>query len=159
MDPSHSSFIACPATHTSCSAATRCAQAFFELFNRKPQSLSGVFLIAIALLKRFKQHDSLDLGEHYHEMFAIAHAGSQIDLGWNAVLRQIQVMADDHIALGEHHRTLNLVFQLAYVARPIIAFKHLDRLFRDFGWRRAWLETIFIEEVLDQDSNIAAALA
>src|ERR1043166_3801659 len=65
----------------------------------------------------------------------------------------------DDLPFTDEHGTLNGIFQLAHIARPVIAGEHVNRRGRNAFDGLAMLTGVFVEKMLAQQEHIIAALA
>ena len=75
-----------------------------ELLGREAQAAGGVFLVAIALAQRFGDHRVFNLAQHYVQPFAVPHARREIDLGRDAMLREVREQYRSDAAPPQPHR-------------------------------------------------------
>src|SRR5262249_38413359 len=69
------------------------------------------------------------------------------------------MIAMDDLPFTDEHGTLDGIFQLTHIARPVIAGKHANRRGRNTFDGFAVLTRVFVEKMLAQQEHIITALA
>src|SRR3954451_22640230 len=80
-------------------------------------------------------------------------------LGFIALELEREIGSPDVRAPADHQRALYGVLQLAYVARPVVAHEHVESLGGDGGHGPAGRQTELVQERVDEQWNVFAAVA
>src|SRR6266850_1280135 len=77
---------------------------------------------------------------------------------WHHEWRKPGVIYRKSLPVAQNHRTLDHILQLAHVARPVIGLEQIQGALGDMSNAFARSFGVAIDQILDQDVNIVAAL-
>src|SRR2546428_4026527 len=77
---------------------------------------------------------------------------------WRHHWRKPGVIYRKRLTVAENHRTLDHILQLAHVARPVIGLEEVQGALVDMANAFASSFGVAIDQILDQDGNVVAAL-